>query len=79
MDVHATHINEDMKVATVHAKASLVSKDELNAEYVIPRPFDPKVAPSVAKAAMETGVARQQVDPEEMAKKTRQLSLIDED
>ncbi len=49
-----------MKVAAVEA-LQLISEDELNADYVIPSPFDPRVAPAVAaavaKAAMETGVA----------------------
>ncbi|NWN95914.1 MAG: NAD-dependent malic enzyme, partial [Bacillus sp. (in: Bacteria)] len=52
----------------------------LNAEYVMPGPLDPRVAPAVAaavaKAAMETGVARIQVNPEEIREKTKQLSEI---
>ena len=83
LDVRATHINEDMKVAAVHAIAELVAEDELNADYVIPAPFDPRVAPavasSVAKAAMETGVARITVDPEVVKEKTRSLAIIEED
>jgi len=82
LDVRATRINEKMKIAAAEAIASLVSEDELNADYVIPAPFDPRVAPAVAaavaKAAMESGVARQDVDPEQVAEKTRQLTLIDE-
>ncbi|WP_216828917.1 NAD(P)-dependent malic enzyme [Alkalihalobacterium elongatum] len=81
LDVRATHINEEMKVAAVEAIASLVSEDELNADYVIPAPFDPRVAPAVAaavaKAAMETGVARKNVDPEQVAEKTRKLAAIE--
>ncbi|AJH77998.1 NADP-dependent malic enzyme [Heyndrickxia coagulans] len=80
LDVRATHINEKMKQAAVHAIAGLIDEHELNADYVIPRPFDPRVAPAVAaavaKAAMETGVARIQVDPEEIREKTKQLSEI---
>ncbi|MBN6887979.1 malate dehydrogenase (oxaloacetate-decarboxylating) [Cytobacillus horneckiae] len=80
LDVRATHINEQMKVAAVEAIASLISKDELNADYVIPAPFDSRVAPAVAaavaKAAMETGVARLKVDPEEIKRKTEQLAVI---
>nr|WP_202410049.1 MULTISPECIES: malic enzyme-like NAD(P)-binding protein [Halobacillus] len=83
LDVRATRINEKMKIAAAEAIASLVSEDELSEDYVIPAPFDPRVAPavaaSVAKAAMESGVARHHVDPEEVAEKTRQLTLIDED
>ncbi|MET3697287.1 malate dehydrogenase (oxaloacetate-decarboxylating) [Bacillus oleivorans] len=80
LDVRATHINEEMKVAAVHAIADLISEDELSADYVIPAPFDKRVAPAVAgavaKAAMETGVARLKVDPEEVRLRTEQLSLI---
>ncbi|MBN8208588.1 NAD-dependent malic enzyme [Bacillus sp. NTK071] len=83
LDVRATHINEDMKVAAVHAIAGLVAEEDLNADYVIPAPFDPRVAPavaaSVAKAAMETGVARINVDPEAVKEKTRSLAIIEED
>nr|WP_242520499.1 malic enzyme-like NAD(P)-binding protein [Halobacillus kuroshimensis] len=83
LDVRATRINEKMKIAAAEAIASLVSEEELNEDYVIPAPFDPRVAPavaaSVAKAAMESGVARHHVDPEEVAEKTRQLTLIDEE
>lgn len=80
--MRATHINEEMKIAAVEAIASLVSEDELSADYVIPAPFDKRVAPAVAKAvakaAMETGVARITVDPEEVAEKTRKLTIIGE-
>jgi malate dehydrogenase (oxaloacetate-decarboxylating) len=80
LDVRATHINEQMKIAAVEAIASLITDGELKEDYVIPAPFDPRVAPAVAaavaKAAMETGVARIQVDPEEIAEKTRQLAII---
>lgn len=80
LDVRATHINEKMKVAAVEAIASLVSEEELSADYVIPAPFDSRVAPevaaAVAKAAMETGVARLKVDPLEIKTRTSQLSVI---
>lgn len=80
LDVRATHINEAMKVAAVEAIASLIKEDELNADYVIPGPFDPRVAPevaaAVAKAAMDTGVARIKVDPEEIKEKTSKLATI---
>ena len=81
LDVRATHINEEMKVAAVYAIAELVSEEELNADYVIPGPFDTRVAPAVAaavaKTAMETGVARKKVDPAEVAEKTRKLAIIE--
>ncbi|MBS4222718.1 NAD(P)-dependent malic enzyme [Lederbergia citrea] len=80
LDVRATHINEKMKQAAVEAIAGLISEDELSSDYVIPGPFDPRVAPqvaaAVAKAAMETGVARIKVDPEEVRKKTMRLAVI---
>jgi malate dehydrogenase (oxaloacetate-decarboxylating) len=83
LDVRATNINEAMKVAAVDAIAGLIREDELSADYVIPGPFDPRVAPAVAaavaKAAMETGVARLKVDPEEIMEKTRNLATIDKD
>lgn len=81
LDVRATHINEQMKIAAVEAIASLISTEELTADYVIPAPFDARVAPAVAaavaRAAMETGVARIKADPEEIAEKTKQLAIIE--
>lgn len=80
LDVRATQINEKMKVAAVEAIASLISEDELSVDYVIPGPFDERVAPAVAravaKAAMESGVARIKVDPEEVKEKTSRLAII---
>jgi malate dehydrogenase (oxaloacetate-decarboxylating) len=80
LDARATHINEKMKVAAVEAIASLIQESELSSDYVIPGPFDPRVAPAVAaavaNAAMETGVARIKVDPEEVKERTKRLALI---
>ncbi len=80
LDVRATQINEEMKMAAVEAIVSLVRPEELNPDYVIPGPFDPRVAPAVAaavaKAAMESGVARINVDPELVKNKTIQLALV---
>ncbi|RBP04400.1 NADP-dependent malic enzyme [Rossellomorea aquimaris] len=80
LDVRATHINEKMKQAAVEAIAALIGEDELNEDYVIPAPFDKRVAPAVAaavaKSAMETGVARLKVDPEDIRKKTEDLAVI---
>ncbi len=79
MDVHASAINEDMKIAAVKALASLAKEpvpETVNAaynegniifgkEYLIPKPLDPRlvttVAPAVAKAAMDSGVARREI------------------
>ena len=62
LDVHATTINEEMKLAAARAIASIVSDDELDAEYIIPSAFNRDVAPAVAeqvaKAAERSGVAR---------------------
>ena len=62
LDVRASDINEEMKIAAAKALASLVSDEELSAEYIIPKPFDPRVgktvAAAVAQAARDSGVAR---------------------
>ena len=78
LDVRASKINEEMKIAAANAIASLVSAEELSADYVIPSPFDPRVAPAVAqyvaKAAIETGVAQKtDITPEQVAEHTREL------
>ena len=80
LDAGATAINDEMKLAATHALAELARMDvpdsvrraygvetlEFGPEYIIPKPFDPRVlthvAPAVARAAMETGVARRQLD-----------------
>ena len=62
LDVRASDINDEMKVAAAYAIAGLVGDDELNADYILPAAFDPRVkdavAEAVAKAARESGVAR---------------------
>lgn len=62
LDVRASDINEEMKVAAAKAIASLVSDEELSPEYIIPKAFDERVgetvATAVAQAARDTGVAR---------------------
>src|SRR5579883_3115185 len=80
LDVRATTINDQMKLAATRALAALAKEDvpdsvlraygverlEFGREYIIPKPFDPRVliweASAVAQAAMETGVAQQPVD-----------------
>ncbi|WP_077446839.1 NAD(P)-dependent malic enzyme [Staphylococcus aureus] len=78
LEVEATHINEEMKKAAVEAIADLIDSSELNEYYCIPGPFDKRVAPSVArnvaKAAMESGVARIEVDPQDVYDKTMKLT-----
>ena len=78
LDVRATDINDAMAAAAAHALANLVPASELTADNVITSPFNPDVAPTVAaavaKAAIETGVARRKdVTPEAVARHTREL------
>ena len=56
LDCRATDINEEMKIAAATAIAGLVADEELCAEYVIPAPFDKRVAPTVAKAVKEAAI-----------------------
>ena len=62
LDVRASDINDAMKLAAADAIASLVSDEELRADYILPDAFDPRVgktvAAAVAQAARDTGVAR---------------------
>lgn len=62
LDVRASEINDQMKIAAAYAIAGLVSDKELSADYILPEAFDPRikdaVADAVAKAAVESSVAR---------------------
>ena len=62
LDCRASEINEEMKAAASYAIASLVSDDELNDEYILPKAFDRRVGKAVAeavmKAARKSGVAK---------------------
>ena len=62
LDVRASDINDEMKLAASYAIASLVSDDELTADYILPKAFDKRIAPAVAavvaQAARDSGVAR---------------------
>jgi malate dehydrogenase (oxaloacetate-decarboxylating) len=62
LDVRASEINEQMKLAAAHAIAAVVRPDELSAEYIVPSVFNrdvaPAVAAAVAAAAEATGAAR---------------------
>ncbi len=90
LDVHAKRINEEMKMAAVYAIAKLAKEDipesvsnsydtvaNYGAEYLIPKPFDPRllltVAPAVAQAAMQTGVARKTIDLDEYSEQLESL------
>lgn len=81
LDVQAKEINEEMKLAAVYAIAELVTGD-LHTDYVIPGPFDRRVAAyvaaAVAKAAMETGVAQKVVNPAEIQYRLLMLSKEEE-
>lgn len=80
LDVEATTINEEMKVAAAYALADLITADQLKADYIIPNPFDERVAPTVAaavgQAAIESGVARKNVSPEEIISHTQKLLAL---
>lgn len=62
LDVRAREINDEMKIAAAKALSALVSDDELTSDYILPAPFDPRVAKAVseavAEAARRSGVAR---------------------
>ena len=78
LDVRASEINEEMKIAAARAIASLIHEDELDEEHIITSPFNPACAPAVAaavaQAARKTGVARNRsVTPEQVAEHTRKL------
>ena len=93
LDVRASSINEPMKQAAVHALAELACCSgavpeavkraypgqafDFGPEYIIPKPFDPRVLlqvpPAVARAAMESGVARRPIDLGSYEKKLQQM------
>jgi malate dehydrogenase (oxaloacetate-decarboxylating)(NADP+) len=92
LDVHATAINEEMKIAAAHALAQLAREEcpesvcraygnykfSFGRDYIIPKPFDPRallrIAPAVARAAMNSGVARQPI--EDMEKYVEHLEAL---
>lgn len=78
LDVRAKDITEEMKLVAAHAIAGIISDEELNAEYIIPGVFDPRVAPkvaaAVAQAAINSGVARITLNPKEILEKTSLLA-----
>ena len=78
LDVRATDINEEMKIAAAYGIAELIPESELTPDYVIPaatdRRISPVVASFVAKAAIDTGIARRSdMTPEMVAEHTREL------
>nr|WP_320040878.1 NADP-dependent malic enzyme [uncultured Desulfobacter sp.] len=92
LDTHASAINEEMKLAAVYALAQLAKEDvpdsvrraycksdiKFGREYLLPKPFDPRVllhmAPAVAQAAMDSGVARKPIP--DMAKYVEHLEAL---
>ena len=82
LDAKARDINDAMKVAAAHAIAKLVTGDELAPEYVMPEALDlrvpPAVAAAVARAAVESGVARVPVDPDAVGQHTRDMIYSDQ-
>jgi malate dehydrogenase (oxaloacetate-decarboxylating) len=74
LDAKARNINDAMKIAAAEAIASLVTPQELGAEFIIPDSISyrvpPKVAAAVARAAVATGEARAAVDPDEVEART---------
>lgn len=79
LDVQAKEINEEMKLAAVYAIARLIDEEDLHSDYVIPDPFDSRVAAyvaaAVADAAIKSGVSQKHVNGEEI--KNRLLSLTE--
>ncbi len=93
--MRARAINEEMKLAAVHALAELAQRGEpvpevvrraypeevfdFGPEYIIPKPFDSRVllcvAPAVAQAAMDTGVARKKIDLRDYEKTLQQMVI----
>ena len=77
LDVRAKKINEEMKKAAAHALAELIEVDQLKADYIIPKPFDPRVGPTVAaavaQAAVDSNVAGIKIDYEEEFKIAKKL------
>ncbi|HEY8909597.1 MAG TPA: NADP-dependent malic enzyme [Desulfosporosinus sp.] len=78
LDVRAKDITEEMKLAAAYAIASIIPDSELRADYIIPGIFDPRVAPTVAAAvaqvAINSGVARINMDPKTIFEMTSLLA-----
>ncbi|MHB8073171.1 NAD(P)-dependent malic enzyme [Desulfosporosinus fructosivorans] len=74
LDVRASDITEEMNLVAAYAIAGIITDKELNAQYIIPGVFDPRVAPivaaAVAQAAIDLGLARINANPKEISEKT---------
>jgi malate dehydrogenase (oxaloacetate-decarboxylating) len=79
LGVRASSINEEMKLAAANALAGLIADDELTEDYIIPKAFDKRVAPAVskavAKAAIDTGVARGELCEEKCNQESGKLRI----
>ena len=77
LDIEARTVNDEMKIAAAKAIATLVTNQELTPDYLIPDSLDlrvpPRVAAAVARAGIETGVARLTVDPATIEARARDL------
>ncbi|MEM8863077.1 MAG: malic enzyme-like NAD(P)-binding protein, partial [Chloroflexota bacterium] len=77
LDAQVANITDEMKIAAAHAIAKLVTDDQLDHSYIIPKSTDFAVAPAVAEAvarrAIETGEARCEVDPIAVSSRVRQF------
>ncbi len=78
LDVGATEINFNMKKAATNAICNIIPEKELGLDYIIPEVFNPDVAPAVAyytaKAAIKSGVSKKPLDPEEIKRRTYELT-----
>ncbi|MFN2339771.1 MAG: NADP-dependent malic enzyme [Halanaerobium sp.] len=77
LDVRAKEINKKMKQAAAYALADLIAEDDLKPDYVIPKPFDPRVGPhvaaAVAQAAIDTKAARIEISYEDELEKAKKI------
>jgi malate dehydrogenase (oxaloacetate-decarboxylating) len=81
LDVRASDINEEMKLAAAQAIAGVAQSDGISEEYVIPKPFDMRIAPAVAaasaKAAIDSGVARRKDMTPDMVRENTVMMLAE--
>lgn len=80
LDVRASDITEDMKLAAAYAIAGLIPREKLTPDYIIPDPFDKRVAAevaaNVARVAMETGIAKVEMDLDTIRSRAQGLTKI---
>ncbi len=80
LDVRASDITEDMKLAAAYAIAGLIPREKLTPDYIVPDPFDKRVAAevaaNVARVAIETGIAKTQMDLDTIRSRAQGLTKI---